>query len=186
MNDANDKSYNLTITGNAFEGGWTTLTRPSLADVVVAISLSSNADADGDNRNWAIKNNQIINVQQGVEIRFSAPGPSSLSGVDISYNSIVADFCSAFRPCFDIINRSPQNVTVTANWWGSANAPTSFQTTSTGQIIYDPWIESYIDSTCSPGFCPTNVVLSNKVVRPSCSAEGCLHTKFIGLHVVLS
>ena len=116
LNDANDRSYNLTVMGNDFNGGWTPVTRPSLADVVVAVSLSANAIADGDSRDWTITNNDISNVQQGIVISYNSPGPSSMNAVDISSNSIFASLCSIIRPCFNVINRSQQNVTVTANW----------------------------------------------------------------------
>lgn len=110
-----DKAYNLNIAQNTFTGGWGTIP-PSLADPITAISLSANANADGDDRGWNINNNLIQGVRQGIEIRYQAPGPASLNGVAIKLNNIAADRCSIPRPCFDIINSSPEEVDVTQNW----------------------------------------------------------------------
>jgi hypothetical protein len=117
INDANDASYNLTITGNDFIGGWTTATRPSLADVVVAVSLSATALPAGPaDRNWVIENNDINGVQQGIEINYLAGSTANTVGISIRNNQILANLCSIFRRCYNVINRSPEDVNVRENW----------------------------------------------------------------------
>lgn len=103
-----DINTGITITDNTFEGGWDTI----LTYVPVgvhAIALSAAASTAGQDKRWSIQNNDI----SGVNIGFEWRGPtgtaiSSMAGVVINTNSIVADYqCSADVPvinCYVVKN----------------------------------------------------------------------------------
>lgn len=97
-----DINTGITITDNTFEGGWDTIL-PYVPLGVHAIALSASASTAGQNKRWLIQNNDI----SGVNIGFEWRGPigtaiSSMAGVVINTNSIVADYqCSADVPVID-------------------------------------------------------------------------------------
>lgn len=117
-----DVTTGLNITDNSFVGGWGDAPPNAVRSGMTAIGLSAAAAADipDQNKEWVIKNNDISNVTVGLEIRFPSSGTlpaSSMEGVDISENSIIAEFrCSALNRCFAVLNRAPVAVPVTNNW----------------------------------------------------------------------
>lgn len=111
---------NLVISHNTINADWdSTTVVPVLADIIRGISLSASASAAGVNRNWVITNNLIKGVTQGIRVRWSSGVTHSLTGVDVSSNSITVTRCGFdLLNCVkaEVINYAPELLNVANNW----------------------------------------------------------------------
>lgn len=119
---AGDSSTGLTIQGNTFSSNWGALPPPLFLNApVTAISLSAKATAENEDRSWVIKNNKITDVNVGINILYPQSPPTSLTGVDVSLNSIEATRCSGIGGrCLNVNNAAPGGtgpvINVGQNW----------------------------------------------------------------------
>jgi hypothetical protein len=84
-----------------------------------ALSLSAAATNAGQDKNWLISNNKIAGVTVGIEFRgpTGSTPPASMQGVNITVNSIAADWrCALFDRCWSVKNDAPVPPDVTNNW----------------------------------------------------------------------
>jgi hypothetical protein len=111
------ESFGLTITENTFWGGFTTENVSP-----IAIVLGGNAPSDSIFRNWLISNNDISGVNIGFDFTYqsinTAVFPASLAGVEISQNSVVANYncVPVITPCYNVLNSAPATLNVANNW----------------------------------------------------------------------
>lgn len=84
---------------------------------VHAIALSAAASTAGQDKRWLIRNNDI----SGVNISFEWRGPtgtvnSSMAGVVINTNSIVADYQCSVINCYVVKNGANIAANMSNNW----------------------------------------------------------------------
>lgn len=105
----------ITITNNTFKGGWDTIL-PYVPVGVHAIALSASASTSGQNKRWLIQNNDISGVNIGFEWRGpTGTATSSMNGVVIDYNSIVANYqCAVGVPGYEcyVISRNKNGANI--------------------------------------------------------------------------